>query len=108
LHQRYNLIKETLKKINNKIEINVAATWNDFNLILKEAGEEEKIRELKVKLLAKPAGITREDQIKMGQMIKKTLDGKKNRFAFQIQEALKSGSCDFKDHELMDCGSRLA
>lgn len=99
LHKGYNLIKETLKKISNKIEINVAATWNNFSTILKEAEEEEEIRELKANLLAKPEGMTAEDQAKIGQMIKKNLDKKKNRFAFQIQEALKSGSCDFKDHE---------
>ena len=102
LHKGYSLIKEILKKINNKIEINVAATWSDFTSVLKEAGEEEEIRELKTKLLANPASITRGKQMKIGQMMKKTLDEKRNKYAFQIQEALKSGIYDFKDHEFMD------
>lgn len=102
LQKGYSLIKDTFTKIRNKIEINVAATWSDFPSILKETGDEEEIKKLKTKLLTNPKGITKEDQMKIGQMMKKALDEKRNRFAFQIQEALKPDSYDFKEHELMD------
>ena len=102
LHKGYSLIKETLKKISNKIEINVAVTWSNFGSILKQTGEDKEIKKLKARLLAKPEGMTAKDQAKIEQMLKKELGNKKIAYALQIQKALLSVSDDFKEHELMD------
>lgn len=102
LSKGYNLIKKTFEKTSDKIEIDVVASWSDFNSIIKEAGEEKEIRELKEKLLSNPKGINVDDQMKIGFMLKKELDKKRDNYACQIQEALKTVSADFKVHELMD------
>lgn len=102
LSQGYSLIKEVFARINNKIEIDLTAVWVDLALVIKEAGEEKEIKEFKEKLLSNPQGITADDQMKIGFMIKKELDKKRDHYACQIQEALKTVSPDFKVHEFMD------
>ena len=102
LNKGYNLIEDIFKKISNKIEIDVISTWSDFVSILKEAGEEKEIKEFKGSLLANSKGITVDDQMKVGIMLKKALDNKREKYAFKIQSALKKVSHDLKIHELMD------
>ncbi len=102
LNKGYRLIKDVAHKINEKVEIDVSATWSDFNTILKEAGEEKEIKEFKEKLLANPKGVTLEAQMKAGAMVKKALDGKRQRCASKIQDTLMSISEDSRQHELMD------
>jgi len=102
LNKGHMLIKDIFEKIGGKIEIDVVATWGDFNSTLKKIGEEKKIKEFKEKVLANPEGITVEDQMKVGVMAKKALDEKREKYALQIQNALKAVSRDIKKHSLMD------
>lgn len=102
LERGYSIIKDIFNKIADKIEIDLAVTWNDFNSILKEVGEEKEIKELKEGLLANPEGVSVDDQMKLGVMIKKALDEKRERCAGKIENALKAIICDFRVHELMD------
>ena len=102
LSKGYNLIKEIFERISDKIEIDVVATWSDLNSIIKEAGEEKEIKEFKEKLLSNPKGITVDDQMKIGVMVKEALERKREVYSQEIQTALKSVSQAFKTHELMD------
>jgi len=100
LSKGYNLIKEIFERISDKIEIDVVATWSDFNSIIKETGEEKELKEFKEILLSNPKGITVEDQMKIGSMLKKVLDERRNKFAKEIQDNLKTFCVGFKTHEL--------
>jgi len=102
LNKGYNLIKQIFEKIRDRIEIDVAATFSDFDSVLKEIAQEREIKEFKEGLLANPKGITVDDQMKIGFMVKKVLDEKREKYAFKIQDILKSVSIDYKQHELMD------
>jgi len=102
LSKGYGLIKEIIPKISDKIEIDVVCAWSDFTSVIKEAGEEKEIYEYKEKLLSSPKGITVDDQMKIGFMLKKALDEKREKYAFKIQDILKSVSIDYKQHELMN------
>ena len=102
LSKAYQLIKEILNRILDKIEIDVATTWSDFNSILKEVGEEEEIKAFKKNLLDNSKNVTVDDQMKVGVMVKKALDRKRERYAEEIQKELKNISQDFRIHELMD------
>jgi len=102
LSKGYSLIKEIIPKISDKIEIDVVCAWSDFTSVIKEAGEEKEIYEYKEKLLSSPKGVTVDDQMKIGFMLKKALDEKREKYAFKIQDALKMVSVDSKSHELMD------
>ena len=98
----YPTIKDIFNKIKDKIEIDVAVTWGDFTLTLKDVGEEKEIKELKEKLLASPEGITVNDQMKIGLVVKRVLEEKREKAAFQIENAIRAIAPDFKQHELMD------
>ncbi|MBI5188387.1 MAG: GvpL/GvpF family gas vesicle protein, partial [Nitrospirae bacterium] len=102
LSKGYAMFKDIFKKINNKIEIDVVATWNDLNSVIKEIGEEQEIKELKEKLMSKSGGVPVKDQMMIGSRIKHILDKKKERCSFEIEAALKECSLDFRKHDLMD------
>ena len=102
LNKGYSLIKEIIPKISDKIEIDVVATWNDFTGTIKEAGLIKEIKEFKEQLLRQPKGITVDDQMKIGLMLKKALDEKSKNYTLKIQNILKTVSIDVKTHELMD------
>ncbi|MFH0771370.1 MAG: GvpL/GvpF family gas vesicle protein [Candidatus Omnitrophota bacterium] len=102
LSKGHNLIKEIFERISDKIEIDITATWGDLASIIKEAGEEKEIKEFKEKLLSNPKGVTIDDQMKIGFMLKKVLDEKRDKFAKEIQGSLKTFCVDIKTHELMD------
>ena len=42
--------KDIFRKINNKIEMDVVATWSDLNSIIKEIGEEQDVKRLRKKV----------------------------------------------------------
>jgi hypothetical protein len=98
----YMKFKDIFRKIDNKIEIDVAATWNDLNSIIKEIGEAQEIKELKEKMMSKTEGISAKDQIRIGSLIKNILDNKRERCALGIETELKNVSIDFRKHDLMD------
>jgi hypothetical protein len=102
LSKGYVLIKEIIPKINDRIEIDVVAIWSDFTSVIKEAGEEKEIKDYKEKLLSSPKGITVDEQMKIGFMLKKALEEKREKNALKIQDILKSVSIDYRQHELMD------
>lgn len=102
LSKGYSLIKDIIKKISEKIEMDVVVTWSDFSGILREIGEDEEIKKCKSELLAKSNGITTDEKIKIGIMLKKALEEKRGRLAPEIQTSLSRASVDSKRHELMD------
>jgi hypothetical protein len=102
LARGYRTIKDILERAQNAIEIDVVATLNDFNSFLQEVSEEEEIKELKQSLLSKEGGVTIDDQIKVGVLVKKHLDKKREMFADQIQIALGQIAEGSKIHDLMD------
>ena len=102
LRRGYPLMKEIMKNIADKIEIDVVATWSHFNSTLKDVGEEEEIREFKERLLSQPRGATVDDQMKIGFLMKKALDEKRAGVSREILDRLRSVSSDVRIHELMD------
>lgn len=94
--------KDILKKIGNKIEIDVVAAWNDLNSTIKEVGEVQEIKELKEKLMSRPGGVSVEDQIKIGSLLKSVLNKKRKKISSEIRVALERVSIDLRMHDLMD------
>ncbi len=102
LSKGYTMFKDIFRKINNKIEIDVVATWSDLNSIIKEIGEEQDVKKLKEESMSKPEGVSAKDQIMIGNLIKNILDNKRERCALEIETELKGVSIDFRKHDLMD------
>jgi len=98
----YPMIKDIFGRTNGKIEIDVVVTWSDFNGVLKEVAEEEEIREFKQTLLSKKEGVTVDDQMKMGVLVKNQLYQKRERYAKEIRTSLAIISQNHKAHDLMN------
>lgn len=98
----YSAMKHIFEKIENRLEIDVVAMWRDFNSILRQAGEDAEIKELKEKLLSNPKGITMEDQMKVGFMLKKTVNNWRKDYADKILKTLSEVSDNHRMHECMD------
>ena len=102
LSRWYELMKDVFNRITGKIEIDVVATWSDFNLILQEMGEKKEIKDLKAEIMTNSAGVSLDDRMKVGLMVKKALDKTKAEYALQIQDTLRKISRAVKNHDLMD------
>jgi len=102
LYKGYNLIKEIFRKISDRIEIDVVVTWSDFKSVLKEIGEEEEIKKFKQVLLSKKEGATVNDQMKVGVLVKKALDEKREKCANKIHRSLSMVAEALNPHELMN------
>jgi len=98
----YAMFKDIFRKITNKIEIDVVASWSDLNSIIKEIGEEQEVKEFKEEILSNPEGVSIKDQIRIGSLIKNILGKKRERCALEIETELKNVSIDFRKHDLMD------
>ncbi len=102
LRKGYNLITGIMEKIDNKVEVDVVATWGDITSVIREVQGEKEIKEFKEQLLAGSKKVTVDDQMKAGLMVQKALDKKREQHAVQIQSELKTVSEAIKEHELMD------
>ena len=102
LAKGYRTVKDIFERIRGRIEIDVAATLNDFDSFLREVSQEQEIKQLKQSLLSKSDGITSADQMKVGVLVKKYMDKKKEKYADRIQSSLNGIARDFKAHSLMD------
>jgi hypothetical protein len=102
LKKGYRTIKDIFEKAKNAIEFDVVATLADFNSFLQQVSEVEEIKQLKQSLLSKPEGVSVDDQMKIGVLVKKHLDREREKYADQIQLALNEIAQDYKSHDLMD------
>lgn len=103
LKRGYLQFKELLTHMDGRIELDVAATWDDLNNCIKEIGNEDKqIKELKAEISAKPPGETLQDKIKIGMMIKDALDKKREKEQAYIEDFLTEVAVDSQTHQVMD------
>ena len=105
LERGYFEFKDKLKKIDRKIELDVAAVWSDLNSVIKKIAEEdEEIRNFKEEIAKKPPEDTFQARVKIGSMVKDALDKKRGEFQREMLEILKDKIKvnEFKKHDLMD------
>lgn len=102
LARGYDLIIETLKKIEYLIEIDFAVTWTNFPEILKDIANHPDIIELKQQLLQNGTTLTQVDQVKAGMLLKEKLVEKNKAVELKILETISSISLDIKIHEAMN------
>ncbi|MBI3987832.1 MAG: GvpL/GvpF family gas vesicle protein, partial [Lentisphaerae bacterium] len=95
-------IRRLVGEIGGRIEMDVVATYADFASVLKEVGEEDDIRKFKETLGGAPGGVSVDDRMKVGFMVKQALDRKRLDLSRQIAEHLAAASCAQCTHENMD------
>jgi hypothetical protein len=104
LERGYSEFKETLEDIDNKIELDVVAVWDDLDSVIKKIGEENReIRKFKEEIAKKSSADTFQERVKIGSMIKDILDKKRCAFQREMLEFLynKVKIDESKKHVLM-------
>jgi hypothetical protein len=94
--------KDILQRIDNKVELEISATWHDLKLIIKELSEEEDVKRLRERLLSSPNSVTAEDHIMLGAKISHLLHRKNKKTAEEIEERLRGLSISFRRHNHAD------
>jgi len=105
LEKAYSEFKDSLEKSDKKIELNLAAVWNDLNSVIKKIGDEnEAVWKFKEEIAKKPPEETFQDRVKIGNMIKEALDKKRDELQKEMIEFLmdKVKVNEAKKHERMD------
>ena len=94
--------REVFRKISGKAELDVAATWADVGSVISRISEMKEIKELRERLMSNPGGVSVEDQIMAGNVVKQTLDAQRERSAAEINGALGMFSAAYAIHDPMD------
>ncbi|OHB63434.1 MAG: hypothetical protein A2Y76_13425 [Planctomycetes bacterium RBG_13_60_9] len=98
----YETIKDTLRKAQDVVEIDVTACLGDFDSFLRHISQLSQIAQLRQSFLDQQALVTVEDQVKVGMLVKQHADQEKQRLSKQIVAALMPITEDVKAHDLMD------
>ena len=102
LTKGYHVFKDIFEKIQGRIELDIVATWADLHAVIQEVSEEEEIKAVKQALFDKKEGITVDDQMKAGMLIKSCLDKKKHECAGTIKESLEDLCRNMKEYTMLD------
>ncbi|MEI7980477.1 MAG: GvpL/GvpF family gas vesicle protein [Bacteroidota bacterium] len=98
----YDLIIDTLTKIEYLTEIDLVVMWANFTEVLKEVAELPDIKEMKNELMHSNDYVTKVDQYKMGHLIQEKIDAKNKAIEINILDALSAFGQDIKMHEVMN------
>jgi len=102
LSNGYNLIRDTFLKAENLIEIDLVATWADFQNTLNEIALHPDIVAIKDDFRNKSDLLTRADQMKVGILVQDKLKAKNATVELDIMEAMTVIGVDIKTHEVMN------
>jgi len=90
LAARYDEILSLLRHMSDKIELGLKVLWNDREAIFRELLEENRdIRQLRDRMLSKKTA-GQQSQVRLGEMVKKALDQKRERKEKDILEGLQN------------------
>ena len=98
----YKVIKGIFEKTNGMVEVDVVVTWGNLEEVIKGVSEEGEIKEFKQSLLDKKEGVTINDQMRIGSLIKNYLDKRREQYANMIETSLTQMSHNHRIHGLMD------
>jgi hypothetical protein len=98
----HETIKDTLQKARDVVEIDMTATICDFRDFLRHVSQLPQVVQLRQSFLRRPGGVTVEDQVKIGMIVKQYADREEQRLSQQIGAALAPLAEECKAHDLMD------
>jgi len=98
----YDLIIETLKKIEYLTEIDLVVTWANFPEVLKEISCHPEIIAMKDATLKKMGTFSQIDQVALGMLVQTKVKEKNAKVELNILDSLASISLGIKTHEVMN------
>ena len=98
----YDLITDTLKKIQFLTEIDLAVTWADFSGTLKDIANHPDIIAMKDNIMKNIDKLSQDDQMKVGMLVQAKLKEKNTKIELNILDSLSPICLDIKTHEVMN------
>lgn len=98
----YDLMKDTLKKIEHLTEIDVVVSWADFSAVINEIAVHPYITAMKDEILNSKNAPSPVDQVRVGMMVQEKLNAKNKEVELRILDVLSASSEDIKTHEVMN------
>ena len=98
----HETIKDVLQKARDVVEIDVTACLADFGSFLRQVSQLPHVVQLRQSFLHKAGGVTVEDQVNAGVIVKQHADREKQRMSQQIGDTLALIAEDSRVHDLMD------
>ena len=102
LNRGKDQIGQSLREMENRVELNVVAFWPDLNSVLSEIGQRLEIKALKEKAVSGSENEMLKIQIKTGKRVKTLLDEKREILKDEILTSLLSLAETHSMHSLMD------
>ena len=102
LTRGYDLIIDSLKKIEYLTEIDLVVTWADFTGMLKDIAELPDVKEMKKEIIREDGTTSKVDQCKIGILLKEKIDEKNKATELAILDTLSPFGIDIKIHEVMN------
>ena len=88
LEERYDELKDALASTADKVELGLKVLWTDMGIVFQEVIEENtEIKRFKDRLMSKKSP-RQSDQVRLGEMVKKALETKKQQEEAAILEPL--------------------
>ncbi len=103
LEQGYTQFSDALHQIQDKVEVEVAATW-DIHKVLQEIGNQEEFLRLKEQMVGKPAEETLEQRVQVGKRVKELLDRRRDSYRERMVDFLKDAALDLQPNALLSDG----
>lgn len=91
---------EALARLDGKVEMEVAATW-DLQRVLQEIGQQEEIMRLKAAMADRPAAEALEQGIRAGRIVKESLDRRREEYQQRMLESLRGMALDVQPNALV-------
>jgi len=91
---------DTLGWIHDKVEVEVAATW-DTGRVLREIGAEPEIVRAREAIASKPGQQTLEERVRLGQMVKASMDRRRDSYRQRMISFLKPVAVDVQPNALV-------
>lgn len=98
----HEIIVDSLNKIEQKFEIDLAVTWVDFPEFINSVAADPEIVTLNQAILEKGDEVTQMDQIKIGKMIEEKIKERNRTLQLDIINTLSLISEDIKINEVMN------
>ena len=98
----FDLIVETFNKIEQMAEIDLAVTWADFPVTIKEIAGHPEIVAMKEEILKRGEAISQMDQLKIGMLLEEKIKENNKKVELNILNALSGFCADIKMHEVMN------
>jgi hypothetical protein len=100
IEQGHRKFTQALIWLDDRVEMEVAATW-DLKRVLADIGQEYEIVRLKKSMANRPPGEVLEQQIRAGRIVKESLDRRRIKYQERIVESLQAMALDVRPNALV-------